>query len=190
MNSPTAPSAAACPSTVPVADAALQRDLLRAHTVARSLLGCDHLAADAVQEALIALWQQPAPPPQQRAWLVQAVVFRARALRRAFRRRQLHEDVAAHSQCELHRDCGNPLHHAFAAELQERLATAVQQLPIEQREPFELHRHGELDYLGIAAQLQVPVGTVRSRLHRARQTLQTVLGDDRTATPPASDRRT
>ncbi len=169
------------------ADPEWQSDLARAHAVARGMLGCDHLAADAVQEALIALWQQPSPPPHRRAWLVQAVVFRARALRRAYRRRQRHEDAAADHHCAEHRDCSNPLHHALAHELQQRLATAVQQLPPEQREPFELHRHGELDYVGIATRLQVPVGTVRSRLHRARQALQTALGADGLATVPASD---
>jgi DNA-directed RNA polymerase specialized sigma24 family protein len=35
-------------------DAALQQDLARAHAAARAMLGCDHLAADAVQEALVA----------------------------------------------------------------------------------------------------------------------------------------
>jgi len=146
----------------------------RAHQVARRLLGCDHLAADAVQEALVVLWQQPAPPPDVRGWLVRTVVHRARHLRRTLHRRAHHEHaVAAH--CELHRGCDNPLHHAFAHELAERLEAAVAALPPDQREPFLLHERTGLDYASIAARLAVPIGTVRSRLHRARTTLQQAL---------------
>lgn len=147
--------------------------LARAHQVARRLLGCDHLAADAVQEALVALWQQPAPPPDVRGWLVRAIVHRSRHLRRTLQRRARHEHaIAAH--CELHRGCDNPLHHAFAHELAERLDAAVAALPPEQREPFLLDRAG-LDYQGIATRLAVPMGTVRSRLHRAREALHQAL---------------
>ncbi|MGB3965101.1 MAG: sigma factor, partial [Planctomycetota bacterium] len=37
-----------------------------AHGIARHLLGCDHLAADAVQEALVALWREATPPADVR----------------------------------------------------------------------------------------------------------------------------
>ena len=186
MPTTTAPTAPVCPFLT-TADPQLQQDLHRAHVAARGMLGCDHLAADAGQAALVALWRQPTPPPHRRAWLVQAVVFRARALRRAYRRRQRHEDLAAHHHCAEHRDCDNPLHHAFAHEFDERLAAAVQRLPSEQREPFELLRHGELDYASIAQRLAVPIGTVRSRLHRARRALHTALGDAPTTGAAATD---
>lgn len=187
MSTSSAPTTPVSPSLNIAPDPQLQQDLYRAHVAARSMLGCDHLAADAVQEALIALWQQPAPPPHRRAWLVQAVVFRARAMRRAYRRRQRHEDHAAHHHCAEHHDCNNPLHHAFAHEFGERLAAAVQLLPREQREPFELLQHGELDYASIAQRLAVPIGTVRSRLHRARRALHSALGDDPTAGAAVTD---
>lgn len=154
----------------------LAPDLARAHQVAARLLGCDHLAADAVQEALVALWQQPTPPVDLRGWLVRTVVHRSRHLRRTLQRRAHHEHaIAAH--CELHRGCDNPLHHALAHELAERLERAVAGLPPEQREPFELLEHSGLDYRGIATRLAVPIGTVRSRLHRARVALQKTLHD-------------
>ena len=172
----SSPSLAAlpCPQLDPSDD--LRADVARAHAAARSMLGCDHLAADAVQEALVALWRQPEPPPERRAWLVRAVVLRARHLRRTLARRQHHEHGAA-THCALHQGCSNPLHHAFAHELGERLDAALQQLPAEQRTAFELYVQTGLDYRGIADRLELPIGTVRSRLHRAREALQAALAE-------------
>jgi RNA polymerase sigma-70 factor (ECF subfamily) len=156
--------------------AALAEELPHAHAVARRLLGCDHLAADAVQEALVALWRQPEPPADLRGWLVRAVVFRARHLRRTASRRRRHEHGAA-THCALHAGCDNPLHHAYAHELGHRLDAALADLPSEQRAAFQLYVETGLDYRGIASRLSLPVGTVRSRLHRARQALQAALGE-------------
>jgi RNA polymerase sigma-70 factor, ECF subfamily len=57
-----------------------------------------------------------------------------------------------------------------------RAALAVAELPAEQREVLLLVAWAELDYAGIACALGVPLGTVRSRLHRARQRLRRQLG--------------
>jgi RNA polymerase sigma factor (sigma-70 family) len=57
-----------------------------------------------------------------------------------------------------------------------RAALAVADLPAEQREVLLLVAWTELDYTGIASALGVPIGTVRSRLHRARRRLRRRLG--------------
>lgn len=163
------------PGDCTIDSAALADELPRAHAVARRLLGCDHLAADAVQEALVALWRQREAPTDLRGWLVRAVVFRARHLRRTASRRRRHEHGAA-EHCALHAGCDNPLHHAYAHELGHRLDQALAELPPEQRAAFQLYVETGLDYRGIACRLSLPVGTVRSRLHRARQALQAALG--------------
>lgn len=157
-----------------------------AHAVARRLLGCDHLAHDAVQEALVACWREPQPPVDLRGWLVQAVIFRARHMRRTLARRQKHEHGAA-AHCALHAGCDNPLHHAYAHELGHRLDRALAQLPAEQRTAFQLWVDTGLDYRGIAQHLRLPIGTVRSRLHRARTALQAALLDAGTAAPDPGD---
>ncbi|MET7290153.1 RNA polymerase sigma factor [Streptomyces sp. NPDC005573] len=56
------------------------------------------------------------------------------------------------------------------------LAGALAQLPARHRDVLLMIAWGELDYAEAAQALGVPVGTVRSRLHRARVKLRRVLG--------------
>jgi RNA polymerase sigma factor (sigma-70 family) len=59
---------------------------------------------------------------------------------------------------------------------QRRLAAALAGLSVADREVLLLLAWGGLSYEEIAEALGVPVGTVRSRLHRARRKLRKVLG--------------
>ncbi len=54
----------------------------------------------------------------------------------------------------------------------EQVATALSELPIEFREAAALYFTQDMSYQEIADVLGVPVGTVRSRLHRGRKLLQ------------------
>ena len=76
----------------------------------------------------------------------------------------------------MHRGCDNPLHHAVAHELAHRLDEALAGLPAEQQLAFHRYVDTGLDYAGVAAALGVPLGTVRSRLHRARLALLANVG--------------
>lgn len=66
---------------------------------------------------------------------------------------------------------------ADAAALRPRLAQALAALRATDREVLLLLAWGQLDQAEVAAALGIPVGTVRSRLHRARQQLRPVLTD-------------
>jgi DNA-directed RNA polymerase specialized sigma24 family protein len=59
-----------------------------------------------------------------------------------------------------------------------RLGRAIAALPDDQRAVLALFEWEGLDYVEIAAIEEVPVGTVRSRLHRAREALRAALADD------------
>ena len=53
-----------------------------------------------------------------------------------------------------------------------RLGRALARLPAGDRDVLLLHTFGDLDYEGISQALNIPLGTVRSRLHRARRRLR------------------
>lgn len=68
-------------------------------------------------------------------------------------------------------------HDALEAELtMRRLKSAMQRMPARDRDALLLYAWADLDYEGVALALDVPVGTVRSRLNRARRTLRAALG--------------
>jgi len=140
--------------------------------IAQRFLGCEHLAHDVLQEALLAFTQESVQPTQPLGWLARAMVFRSRHLRRTNRRRMEREHIAS-QHCRLHGGCDNPLHVAIAHEVGERLTQLRDSLPPEQQEVLNLYECGGRDYQQIASQLGIPIGTVRSRLARARQTLRT-----------------
>lgn len=62
-----------------------------------------------------------------------------------------------------------------AASARSRLVAGLEQLDDYDREALLLYAWGELTYEEIAAVLGIPVGTVRSRLHRARRKLRQAL---------------
>lgn len=72
---------------------------------------------------------------------------------------------------------------AAAFKLQE-LAPAIAALPARERDPLLLLALGDLDYRGIAEALNIPVGTVRSRIHRARRRLGDAADDLSADRPP------
>lgn len=59
------------------------------------------------------------------------------------------------------------------------LERALQRLPEAQAEVVRMHYFAGLRYAEIAAALSIPIGTVMSRLHNARQTLAKQLKEER-----------
>jgi len=68
-----------------------------------------------------------------------------------------------------------PDHAAHVADRQQLVQRALAQLPEEYRTALVLKEMDDLKYEEIADILGVPLGTVRSRIHRARQELRTRL---------------
>jgi RNA polymerase sigma-70 factor (ECF subfamily) len=75
-------------------------------------------------------------------------------------------------------DTGEP---GIAEAVSERLDidAALQRLPVEFRTVVVLRDQLGMDYAAIAATLEIPVGTVRSRLARGRGALADLLGNRR-----------
>jgi RNA polymerase sigma-70 factor, ECF subfamily len=66
----------------------------------------------------------------------------------------------------------------------EKIATALEQLPEPFREAVELACVQQFSYKEVCDMLQVPIGTVMSRIHRGRRMLQAALLDE--SRPPTS----
>jgi RNA polymerase sigma-70 factor (ECF subfamily) len=64
-----------------------------------------------------------------------------------------------------------------AARVRPRLAAALAELKTADRDVLLLLAWAQLDQSEVAAALDIPVGTVRSRLHRARHQLRPILSD-------------
>jgi len=71
----------------------------------------------------------------------------------------------------------SPLDAVEAEQLRVRLWTAIQDLSGELREVFVLYHFQGLKYREIAAAMELPLGTVMSRLHAARRQLRRSLGE-------------
>jgi RNA polymerase sigma-70 factor (ECF subfamily) len=154
-------------------------DLARPHlrslvAVARGILGSEDLAWDAVQETLVSLWQLEEAPANLRAWLLRTTTHRSIHMLRTLSRCRKHEDRAAALRTEWC-TCHDPARIAENRELCSELEEALAALPPEQRQVFLLRELEQMDYETIAQSLRVPIGTIRSRLNRARAALRAIL---------------
>ena len=75
-------------------------------------------------------------------------------------------------------DAARPDHSMESAEDERRVQEALQRLSPEHRAVLVLKDMDEMKYEEMAEVLQVPIGTIRSRLHRARLELKEILEKD------------
>ncbi|MGZ5835047.1 MAG: sigma-70 family RNA polymerase sigma factor [Xanthobacteraceae bacterium] len=149
---------------------------------ARSLTGRHEGADDLAQETLVKAWQSRAsfvPGTNLKAWLF--TILRNQFYsdrRRAWRQTPWDAEAAE-------RIPGTSGGQAWAAELSDT-ARALKALPIEQREALILVGAGGFAYEEAAKISNCAVGTVKSRVARARKALLAIL-DGEQALPP-SDR--
>jgi RNA polymerase sigma-70 factor, ECF subfamily len=81
----------------------------------------------------------------------------------------------------------DPLDLYLRKQQRERVRAAIQQLPIEFREIIVLREYEELPYSEIANVLQCPMGTVMSRLARARSRLGDLLSISQEPLPTVNE---
>ena len=150
----------------------IQPHLPVVQATARRILGDDDAASDAVQEALIALWQSGEVPGHLRKWLLRTVVHRSLHLRRSRIRRRHWEDLGGERvlPCAL---C-DPEREVEVRELVDCMDQALRELSSDHRDIVILRDIEGLEYREISSFLGVPIGTVRSRLNRARAQLHSL----------------
>jgi len=158
-----------------------------AYALARSILGDVEGAEDVVQTAFVRAWDQLPRLRRGGAFYVWVRQTTRRAAVDELRRRGSHR---AASLDELEEGGGevpsgeeSPEAAATSAELSATVRRAVGSLPEHHRTVVVLHHFDRLEVQEIAQVLGVPVGTVLSRLARARETLHRKLAgviDDET----------
>lgn len=119
-----------------------------------------------------------------RGWLRRIVMNAFHDSRQKVRRLVPVEEPAQADLADLRQEPGQLLEDRG---LDARLEQALKRLPDEHRSILILRAIDDLAYEDLAVALEVPVGTVRSRLSRARAALRRLLEEEQTA-PPARSR--
>ena len=119
-----------------------------------------------------------------RTWIYRIAVNQARNRHRFWRRRHRGDQVSLEVHVATHGEFASrigtsPDRLLEQKELGERLQQALDRLPFEQRSAIVLREVDGLSYEDIAFSLGVAIGTVKSRLTRARQALRADLQTER-----------
>ncbi|UCF41658.1 MAG: sigma-70 family RNA polymerase sigma factor [Gemmatimonadota bacterium] len=152
------------------------------YRVALRLVRDDALAEDIAQEAMLKAyrsWSQYRPGTNVRAWLLTIVrhtfINQYRKAKRRGGEVDVHE-IEPHTVFKELQDV-DPAGSFFDRIVDDEVLHAIDALPEEFRETLVLSDMEGLSYAEIADVTEVPVGTVKSRLFRARQALQRQLYD-------------
>jgi RNA polymerase sigma-70 factor (ECF subfamily) len=166
-----------------------QRHLDAAYNLGRWLLGNEHDAADAVHDAYVraARSAHTYAGGNARAWWLTIVRNCCLAKLSTRQREAQAQDIdAASAAASLPRTADNEVEdRVAAAQSGARIAAHLRTLPIEFREALVLREIEDLSYREIADVLQVPIGTVMSRLARGRALLQRALASTAAAQEPS-----
>jgi RNA polymerase sigma-70 factor, ECF subfamily len=139
-----------------------------------AILGDEADARDAAQDTFVTAWRQIGrlhDADRFDAWLQRVTVNAARMTHRARRRRGVREIPSSRvAGVDGLRATSSPAETDAAT-----LDAAMRRLPVEQRSILVLHHLDGQPITALAEILEIPVGTVKSRLHTARQALQAAI---------------
>jgi RNA polymerase sigma-70 factor, ECF subfamily len=140
-----------------------------------AILGNEADARDAAQETFVAVWRQLRrlrEPEKFDAWLQRVAVNASRMMIRSRSRRRIREIPSSSVAALGERAAASP--RDDAAILDAALAT----LPVEQRAILVLHHLEGRSLAELAAILEIPDGTAKSRLFAARHALAAAIKSD------------
>ncbi|ANI51899.1 RNA polymerase sigma factor [Pseudomonas sp. DR 5-09] len=145
------------------------------------LSGKPELADEVFQVTWLSLIRSASQPQGRatfRTWLFQ--IARNRLIdhwRKHGARQPLHDsyDEQFHAVSD---DASDPEQLLNLSRDSQRLESALQSLPADQREVFLLRAHGDLDLAQIASLTETPLETVKSRLRYAQQKLRRLLAEE------------
>ena len=153
--------------------------LARLDAVARLILRDPDLAKDAVQNGLLRAWRDLPTlrdPDRFDAWIRRLVVRACLDELRSQRRRPMTATVS---------DVGHPIEPDASSAVadQDQLERAFRRLRPEDRAILVLRHYLDLSVPDIADALRIPLGTAKSRLHRATDELRAALEADARLSP-------
>jgi RNA polymerase sigma-70 factor, ECF subfamily len=159
-----------------------------AHNLARWLLGNTHDAEDAVQDAFVRAltFFDGFHGEDGRGWLL--TIIRNTCYDRLRKNKRTSQMLGSPEELDRAADGAlNPEAEQLRNADQQLVREGIENLPPEYREVLILRELEELSYKQIAQVAGVPIGTVMSRLARARQRLEASLGTASTARPYERD---
>ena len=143
------------------------------YAVATLILRDKTRAEDATQEALVAAWRDLSglrDPDRFDAWLHRVLVRECYREAKRVRRR-----IEVEGQIRPLTESNDPSHQNAARDELER---GFARLPIDQRTVLVLHHYAGYSFPEIAETLGIPVGTAKSRVHRATSAMRAALTAD------------
>jgi len=153
----------------------------RVYALCRRLTGAHQSADDLAQETFIKAYyalgrfdvQWPLYPWLRRIALNTGLNY----LKARKRERPLLEGTSEARRTPFSAPADGPEERLERAEFEARFERALASLPADQRSVFVLRFHESMSYEEISRTLDLPIGTVMSRLNRARQKLKGLLTD-------------
>jgi RNA polymerase sigma-70 factor (ECF subfamily) len=160
------------------------------YRVARRLVGSREEAEDLVQETYARAfrsWRSYTPGTNLRAWLLRILtnlnIDRGRRVQRSPDMQPLEEGdyYLANKVAEAQGEQALEEERAVERLSQDSIVNALSELPHDFRDVVVLVDIGEFSYADAAQILDVPIGTVMSRLHRGRRRLKAALAEEAAA---------
>ena len=156
-------------STTPLQDRIIEsRDKL--YRIAFSWCGDSMIADDVVQETLAIAMKKHTQLREESKMFGWICRIMKNNWYRQIRKQKNHDSIDDHLM-QVPTEEKGPLGNYQESDTIMQVRRAVNQLPLEQRQVLSLVDLGELSYCDVAKALDVPVGTVMSRLHIARKNL-------------------
>lgn len=140
------------------------------------LLGSAPLAEDVTHDCFLSIMRKPELFQPELASLRTYLCAAARNLAfKQLRRRGIETTVEEPPEPQPTGATPDPLQRVISGEMTEHVRQAVETLPPLQREAVILFEYHDMSLADVALVAQTDVGTIKSRLHRARQRLKRAL---------------
>jgi RNA polymerase sigma-70 factor (ECF subfamily) len=167
-------------------EAIVQRYERRVYTIALRMCGEPEDARDVTQDVFVSAMRalrRFRGEAQLATWFHRVAT---NASLDAMRRRRRHATRRLEDAGDRASDAPGPEESAAASERAAEVQRALGEISDDHRAVLVLHELQGLDYAGVAAALDIPVGTVKSRIHRARLEMAALLGHLRPTAEPVA----